>query len=175
MEEKYSTMNHFRETVATKMQLIKEKFPRDRHMLKQLLHELWLTGKKPLLVAALAGFALLIIIPILTYLFFIRDVTSKERILTKKSEGVVLLDRNDEPFFTFYQARKQQTVPLSEIPEHMQQAVIAVEDKDFYEHNGFSIEGIGRAIFTNLREEEFAQGGSTITQQLVKKYTSHPK
>lgn len=161
-------MNRLREKYYSAVKTLKEKFPRNRYMLKQLLHELWLTGKKPLLIAFFAGMALLILIPLLTYLFFIRDLTSKERILTKKSEGVVLLDRNDEPFFTFYQARQQKTVPLSEIPESMQHAVIAIEDKDFYKHNGFSIEGIGRALFANIREEEIAQGGSTITQQLVK-------
>ena len=168
MEPKYSTMQSLRENMQQKMLTFKQKFPRDRHMLKQIIKELWTTGKKPLLVAIIAGIALLIIIPLLTYLFFIRDLTSKERILTKKSEGVVLLDRNDEPFFSFYQARTQKNVPLTDIPESIQQAVVAIEDRDFYKHNGFSIEGTGRALLTNIREEELAQGGSTITQQLVK-------
>lgn len=163
-----STINRLRETVTTKYQHVKKKIPKDRLMLKQFFKELWTTGKKPLLIAGLAAIALLILIPLLTYLFFIRDLTTKDRILAKKSEGVVLLDRNDKPFFTFYQARTQQTIPLSEIPEHMQHAVVAIEDRDFYEHSGFSLEGIGRALLTNIREEEIAQGGSTITQQLVK-------
>lgn len=144
-------------------------------MLKQILHELWLTGKKPLLVAGLAGIGLLILIPLLTYVFYVRDLTSKDKILTKKSEGVVLLDRNDNAFFSFYQARTQKTVPLTDIPESIQDAVVAIEDKDFYKHNGFSIEGIGRAFFANIREEELAQGGSTITQQLVKNTLLTPK
>ncbi len=137
-------------------------------MITTIIKELFVTFKKPLLVAFLAGIALLIIIPILTYLFFIRDLSSKENILSRKSAGVILTDRNDKPFFTFYQAKQQNNVPIAEIPEEIQQAVVAAEDRDFYKHQGFSIEGFGRAILTNIREEELSQGGSTITQQLVK-------
>ena len=47
-------------------------------------------------------------------------------------------------------------------------AVIAVEDHDFYHHKGIDIESIGRAVLTNLREGALIEGGSTITQQLAK-------
>ncbi len=138
------------------------------HGFKHLFLKAWLFGKKPLLIISLIGIGFLILIPLLTYLFFIRDLTSKESILAKKSEGVILLDRNEKPFFTFYQPRQQKIIPLSEIPKNLQDAVIAIEDKNFYKHNGFSLEGIGRAFLVNIKKDEIAQGGSTITQQLVK-------
>ena len=63
----------------------------------------------------------------------------------------------------------REVVPLSDIPKHMRDAVIAAEDRSFYEHNGYSIEGIGRAALTNFRSQRVTEGGSTLTQQLAKK------
>ena len=60
------------------------------------------------------------------------------------------------------------TVPLADIPEVVQQAVIAVEDASFYQHDGVSIPGIARAARENVESQEIEQGGSTLTQQLVK-------
>ena len=50
----------------------------------------------------------------------------------------------------------------------MQQAIVAVEDKRFYEHNGVDLRGIGRAVWADVTNKGVVQGGSTITQQLVK-------
>ena len=67
-------------------------------------------------------------------------------------------------------ARIQQPdyVKLQDIPESMQQAVIAVEDRKFYSHWGFDMEGIFRAALVNMQYGEVREGASTITQQLVK-------
>ena len=59
-------------------------------------------------------------------------------------------------------------VNLSEIPLDLQHAVIAIEDERFYEHGGIDIRGIFRALVENIKEWEFSQGASTITQQLIK-------
>lgn len=53
-------------------------------------------------------------------------------------------------------------------PDHVKEAVVAAEDRDFYEHNGVSIRGIVRAAWANVTRGEIAQGGSTITQQYIK-------
>mgnify|MGYP006271961305 CR=1 FL=1 len=58
-------------------------------------------------------------------------------------------------------------VDLAQIPADTQHAVLALEDRDFYNHSGFSITGIGRAVLNNLVGGS-QQGGSTITQQYVK-------
>jgi penicillin-binding protein 1B len=57
-----------------------------------------------------------------------------------------------------------------EVPELLEQALIAVEDRRFARHRGLDPEGIGRALLVNLRAGEVRQGGSTLTQQLVKSY-----
>ena len=64
---------------------------------------------------------------------------------------------------------KQRLVPLARIPKHMVQAVLAIEDKRFYDHPGVDPIGFAGAIFTNLfGNRPYLAGGSTITQQLVK-------
>ena len=57
-------------------------------------------------------------------------------------------------------------VPLEEIPESLKQAVLAVEDKRFYSHNGIDPRAIGRALLRNIAALRIVEGGSTITQQL---------
>lgn len=59
-------------------------------------------------------------------------------------------------------------VKLQDIPESIQQAVVAVEDRKFYNHWGFDMEGILRASLVNLQYGQVKEGASTITQQLVK-------
>lgn len=62
----------------------------------------------------------------------------------------------------------REPVPLSQVPIYLQQATIAVEDARFYQHRGVDPKGIVRAALANLRSGTIRQGGSTITQQLVK-------
>jgi penicillin-binding protein 1B len=57
---------------------------------------------------------------------------------------------------------------FSEIPSQVWKAIIAIEDQHFLEHKGLDPRGMARAVWVNLRTFSFAQGGSTITQQLVK-------
>ena len=59
-------------------------------------------------------------------------------------------------------------VPLRDIPIQLRQAVIAVEDRKFYEHFGMDIEGIMRATLVNIQNGGVVEGGSTITQQLAR-------
>src|SRR3989344_4350198 len=128
-----------------------------------------------LFIAFCAIAATLAFIPIFTYAYFAADLKSEENLINKKDTGLVLLDKDGHPFFTFYQAKLRKDIPLSEIPIHTQKAVIAMEDKDFEEHPGFSIKSIIRALFDDIRGKELAYGASTITQQLVKNSLLTPK
>ncbi|MBC7104276.1 MAG: PBP1A family penicillin-binding protein [Parvibaculum sp.] len=64
--------------------------------------------------------------------------------------------------------RTAPTVPLGEMPPYLVKAVLATEDRRFYEHNGFDPRGIARAMWTNLISFDLVEGGSTITQQVAK-------
>ncbi len=77
----------------------------------------------------------------------------------------------DPPLVASYAGDEQEErvpVRLAELPEEVVQAVLAVEDDGFWSHQGLSISGIVRAAWINLRGGEVRQGGSTLTQQLVK-------
>ena len=59
-------------------------------------------------------------------------------------------------------------VSIEDVPKDYINAVIAVEDHRYYDHGAIDIIGLGRAIFTNIKNGEMQEGGSTITQQVAK-------
>ncbi len=142
---------------------------------KEILFELHETFKKPLILMGGLVVILILLSPLFIYIFFAKDLASKESIINSNNRGVILLDRNEVPYFNFYEAKQKKVVSLSEIPDVMEKAVIATEDKDFYKHKGFSIRAIFRAMFDNILGRDFKYGASTITQQLVKNTLLTPK
>ncbi len=112
--------------------------------------------------------AFLIITPIATYLYYYNDIGDTERLLNRNNTGVALLDKNDKVFFSTGKAQHRDLVQLNNISDYTEDALIAAEDKDFYEHAGFDIFGIIRAMYTNVVARDIAGGGSTLTQQLAK-------
>ena len=86
-----------------------------------------------------------------------------------------IYDRNGTLLFDIFTDQNRSLVPLSEIPKYVQEATIAIEDKDFYKHQGVNpIGGMLRAIIATITGKQL-QGGSTITQQLVKSALLTPK
>src|SRR6185295_15285603 len=65
-------------------------------------------------------------------------------------------------------AGKREVLSFGEIPAALVHAILAIEDRRFFEHSGVDVNGLARALLRNVADEQFAQGGSTITQQLVK-------
>ena len=63
---------------------------------------------------------------------------------------------------------KRETLSYDEIPPVLVQAILAIEDRRFFDHSGVDVSGVARALLRNAGEERLGQGGSTITQQLVK-------
>src|ERR1700731_2663336 len=81
----------------------------------------------------------------------------------------VVLDRRGERFAEVFEENQRRVwVPLADIPETVQKAFLAAEDKRFFEHKGIDERGIIRAFIGNLAHSGRPQGGSTITQQIVK-------
>ncbi len=59
-------------------------------------------------------------------------------------------------------------LPAAEVPQNMRHAIVAIEDERFYQHYGIDLEGIGRAAWRNFQAGRVVEGGSTLTQQLIK-------
>ena len=92
--------------------------------------------------------------------------------LTDLDQGrsLTLLRLEPVQFGSFYPTIKEDRIPIkqTQAPKQLLQALFSVEDRDFYQHSGISPRGILRAIWVNARSGAIVQGGSTLTQQLVK-------
>lgn len=78
-----------------------------------------------------------------------------------------ILDRNGGLIYEIYSDKKRTPVELDELPDYVKESTIAIEDQDFYKHYGFSVTGILRAAYKTVFRQKL-EGGSTLTQQLVK-------
>jgi len=121
---------------------------------------LYLVGALILLVvfgflAALALFA-----------WYGRDLPKPGTLSEARGNSTIFYDRNGQVIYEMYQDKNRIQVDIDDVAKLLQQATIAIEDKRFYEHQGISQYGILRALISTLTGN--LQGGSTITQQLIK-------
>lgn len=111
------------------------------------------------------------------FLYFAKDLPGKDQINSKLlAETTSFYDRTGKRLL--YQVHGDQNrtvVKLPDISEHMRNATVAIEDKNFYKHGAFSIAGIGRAFSGVLFRDPSKGGGSTITQQYVKNALLSPE
>jgi 1A family penicillin-binding protein len=85
-----------------------------------------------------------------------------------------LFDRNGKVIYEIFLDKRRSPIKIDEIPEYVKTSTIAIEDKDFYKHIGFSTTGIARAAYNTIFKQKL-QGGSTLTQQLVKNVLLSPE
>ena len=110
------------------------------------------------------GFAILTTL-LLVYSIFLPSVNSIQNYLGPPSTE--MLDVNGKRLYTISDDQIRDIIPISQIPKTVQQATIAIEDDQFYQHHGFDVGGIIKAVFSQIGIGK-ARGGSTITQQLIK-------
>ncbi len=84
------------------------------------------------------------------------------------SESPVYYDDGKTPIGVFFDNTHRKYVPYEDIPRIFIKALLATEDRHFYEHGGFHLSSLLRALYANLRAGKIVQGGSTITQQTAK-------
>ncbi len=112
------------------------------------------------------GFALLFL---LLFLWLAKELPSPTNLTSQENFPVStqIFDRNGKLLYEIYADENRIPIKIEELPDYVSQATIAIEDKNFYHHFGIDIGGIIRAGLHNLSSDN-TQGGSTITQQLVK-------
>jgi penicillin-binding protein 1A len=103
------------------------------------------------------------------YLYFTHDAGDKlDDRYPDLPQNSYVYDGEGEQIAEIKGKENRRTVRYRELGEHLPRAIVAVEDERFYEHPGFSIESVGRAALEDIRARDIRQGGSTITEQLVK-------
>ncbi len=121
-------------------------------------------------VIVVAGFlSLFLLIPV-----FAINLPSPDKVVRREGFSTKILDRNGEVLYDIFQDERRTPVDIENIPLQLRQATIAIEDKNFYEHQGFDPLGMIRG-FSRLFTRGYAQGGSTLTQQLVKNVLLTPE
>jgi 1A family penicillin-binding protein len=119
----------------------------------------------------LRGFAVLAIVGVAVavgvLVWALRDIPWKE-IADGSLEPVAVLEAANGEELVSQGPLQAAYAEREDFPQHLVDAVISAEDRRFYQHAGLDLRGIARALFANLRAGEIVEGGSTITQQLVK-------
>ncbi len=103
----------------------------------------------------------------LLFAWYAKDLPRPDRVVRSEGLSTVVLDRNGVNLYDIFEEENRVPVSADDVPQNLKEATIAIEDKDFYTHQGFSRTGIVRALINTLFLGQF-QGGSTLTQQLVK-------
>ena len=166
----YSPRKSKKTTPTKRVPLAKQpKTPVGRFLQARLQWFMGLSRLKKVLVITVPIVLILIIIAIATYAYYASTISDPERLMNYNSTGVVLLDRSGETFYSSGTADKGERLSLDKISDYTEKALVASEDKNFYEHGGFSVISIVGALFANLRSgDATGYGGSTLTQQLAK-------
>lgn len=103
-----------------------------------------------------------------------RDIENPTVLLNNKTTGITITDRNGVALYQSSDSSSRTIVAYDQIPEKMIFATLAAEDPEFFKHSGVSWRGMGRALFKNASAGATKEGGSTITQQLIKSTVLEP-
>lgn len=105
---------------------------------------------------------LFIILPLMAF-----SLPSPDKVVRREGFSTKILDRNGKSLYDIFEDERRTPIKIEEVPLYLKQATIAIEDKNFYKHGGFDLLGTIRGL-SRLFTRGYAQGGSTLTQQLVK-------
>src|SRR3989344_5507830 len=133
--------------------------------LNSLIHKFHFRAKKKYLLPLIP----FIIFIFAFYFFIIKDLPSPQNLGKYEiPQTTKIVDRHGKPLYEIFTGENRTLVKLKDIPKHLRLATLSIEDKDFYKHQGINpIGGMLRAVSQIVLKQQL-QGGSTITQQLIK-------
>ena len=115
-------------------------------------------------------FLFFIFSPFFLFIYYAKDLPRPEVFTERRLiQSSKIYDRTGQILlYEIYGEEKRTWVPLKNMPEYLKQAVISVEDANFYHHFGIDLKGVARAVLEDLRIGKPVYGGSTIPQQLIR-------
>ena len=116
----------------------------------------------------------LAVLAVLVFFAYMASTANIQSLKDGLAQSTIIYDK-DGDIASKISANRAEGVPISDVPQHLQDAIIAIEDHRFYEHRGFDLKGITRAFFKNLLSGRITGGGSTLTQQLTKNALLSPE
>ncbi len=127
--------------------------------------------------AALMGMAIVMMTAVCTYGHYARVAPPVPDLATYAREvpAVSRMYAADGTLLGEFATEWRELVPYEDIPRGLVDAFVAIEDHEFFEHRGIYFRGIARAVWRNFVAGDFAQGGSTITQQVAKSFLGNEK
>lgn len=153
-----STLKAPKRTVKIKKRTTKKKKKTSWGIISKLIRVILMVG---LWVAMIGGF-------ILFWLF--QELTDVSTLKTAGRRPSVTIQASDGTVIGTYGDLREDVLRVKDLPPHLPQALMAVEDNRFYSHFGVDIIGLVRAMYSNYKAGRVVQGGSTITQQLAKNF-----
>lgn len=103
-----------------------------------------------------------IVLPLMAF-----GLPSPDSVIRREGFSTKILDRNGKALYDIFESERRTPIKIEDMPLYLKQATVAIEDKNFYSHSGFDILGTLRGL-SRFFTRGYAQGGSTLTQQLVK-------
>lgn len=148
-------------STITRRDLLKRKYMRQRLIVYGLMT----------ITVVIVGFFLCVFF---LFVWFSKDLPAPGKVKRSSGFAAGFYDRNGKAIYEIFKDQKRIPVSLAQVSDNLKKATIAIEDKDFYKHSGFSSTGIVRAILGILFKGRLT-GGSTLTQQLVKNVLLTPE
>lgn len=161
-------MSHWKDQLATKRRArTSTSYRSPRRSTRTIL---WAKYAKIAFILSIVGVVgLMLFIPILSL-----TLPSPDKIVRRDGFSTKILDRNGEVLYDIFVDQRRTHVPISQIPDYVKQGTIAVEDQNFYRHQGFDPTAYIRILFDAVFKRRI-RGGSTLTQQLVKNVLLSPE
>jgi len=146
--------------------LKRQSFPKlGKNIFRKRTHKLSLKN----IILLVSGIALVIGGVIFVWLATIQIPDFKAFDERRVAKSTTIYDKTGKiALYDIHNDVKRTVIPLADIGDNIKNAVLAIEDNDFYEHSGIRIKSIFRALFKNILSGKLSEGGSTITQQVVK-------